>query len=552
MSNLKKGMKARYAVFVVVLFVMFAYLLSGLVNLQLRQSDIYAEKADSASTKTIVLRGKRGNITDADSVILAEDQLVYNVTFYKDASESSNADYLSYTQSIVSTLDIIERNGGQLAFDYVIERNPETGEWQFNFGSGVSDSVLQTRENQWRSNNYVASLTRFPDAASCMEQLKKRYHIVNSQEEKDARILAEGDNGYRYVDDYILDEATMLKVMAVYSEMQMNVFNSQPIPIAEDVTYETVIEVETRSMTLPGMEISVGTKRVYPKQTLASQIIGYTGKIPSQSMWTTLKAKGYSYNDTIGRDGVESSMEDWLTQNSSLRQGSRVVERDQWSKVVRELSYTEPQDGNNVKLTLKASFQQQAERAIAANVSNVRDEQESLMVDDEWLESNKAEIANRNWEMYPMALAEHGCLIVLDMEDRVLALANYPTYDLNALVAGGKDAIAILSDERNLLLNYGIHARGTPGSIFKMVTGFGALSEGELKPTERISDGGYYTKYNNDLTTAPKCWISANYLWKHQNQTIVDGLSHSCNYFFYELGSRLGEERLYRYASLFG
>ena len=552
MSNLKKGMKARYAVFVVVLFVMFAYLLSGLVNLQLRQSDIYAEKADSANTKTIVLRGKRGNITDADSVILAEDQLVYNVTFYKDASESSNADYLSYTQSIVSTLDIIERNGGQLAFDYVIERNPETGEWQFNFGSGVSDSVLQTRENQWRSNNYVASLTRFPDAASCMEQLKKRYHIVNSQEEKDARILAEGDNGYRYVDDYILDEATMLKVMAVYSEMQMNVFNSQPIPIAEDVTYETVIEVETRSMTLPGMEISVGTKRVYPKQTLASQIIGYTGKIPSQSMWTTLKAKGYSYNDTIGRDGVESSMEDWLTQNSSLRQGSRVVERDQWSKVVRELSYTEPQDGNNVKLTLKASFQQQAERAIAANVSNVRDEQESLMVDDEWLESNKAEIANRNWEMYPMALAEHGCLIVLDMEDRVLALANYPTYDLNALVAGGKDAIAILSDERNLLLNYGIHARGTPGSIFKMVTGFGALSEGELKPTERISDGGYYTKYNNDLTTAPKCWISANYLWKHQNQTIVDGLSHSCNYFFYELGSRLGEERLYRYASLFG
>ena len=499
-----------------------------------------------------MLRGKRGNITDADSVILAEDQLVYNVTFYKDASESSNADYLSYTQSIVSTLDIIERNGGQLAFDYVIERNPETGEWQFNFGSGVSDSVLQTRENQWRSNNYVASLTRFPDAASCMEQLKKRYHIVNSQEEKDARILAEGDNGYRYVDDYILDEATMLKVMAVYSEMQMNVFNSQPIPIAEDVTYETVIEVETRSMTLPGMEISVGTKRVYPKQTLASQIIGYTSKIPSQSMWTTLKAKGYSYNDTIGRDGVESSMEDWLTQNSSLRQGSRVVERDQWSKVVRELSYTEPQDGNNVKLTLKASFQQQAERAIAANVSNVRDEQESLMVDDEWLESNKAEIANRNWEMYPMALAEHGCLIVLDMEDRVLALANYPTYDLNALVAGGKDAIAILSDERNLLLNYGIHARGTPGSIFKMVTGFGALSEGELKPTERISDGGYYTKYNNDLTTAPKCWISANYLWKHQNQTIVDGLSHSCNYFFYELGSRLGEERLYRYASLFG
>ena len=545
-------MKWRYFAFVLILFAMFLYLLSGLVNLQLRQSETYAEKSESGRTKTIVLRGKRGNIVDADSVILAEDELIYNVTFYKDASESSNSDYLAYTKSIVSTLDIIERNGGKLAFDYVIERNEETGEWQFNFGSGVSDSVLQKRESQWRSNNYVSKLSTYPDAVSCLEQLKKRYHIVNSQEEKDARIAEAGDKAANYQDDYILDEETMLKVMAVYSEMQMNVFNSQPIAIAEDVTYETVIEVETRSMTLPGMEISVGTKRVYPKQTLASQVIGYIGKIPSQSMWTTLQAKGYSYNDTIGRDGIESSMEDWLTQNSSLRQGSRVVERDNWSKVVRELSYTEPQDGNTVKLTLKASYQQQAERAIANNVNAVRTTQEKLMTSDDWLEANKAEIATRDWEKYPMKLAEHGCLIVLDMEDRVLAMANYPTYDLNALVAAGSDAMAILSDERNLLLNYGIHARGTPGSIFKMVTGFGALASGELKPTERISDGGYYTKYNNDLNTAPKCWISKNYLWKHGNQTIVDGLSHSCNYFFYELGSRLGEERLYRYASLFG
>ena len=552
MSNLKTGMKWRYFAFVLILFAMFLYLLSGLVNLQLRQSETYSEASESGRTKTIVLRGKRGNIVDADSVILAEDELVYNVTFYKDASESSNSDYLAYTKSIISTIDIIERNGGKLAFDYVIERNEETGEWQFAFGTGVSDSVLQKRESQWRSNNYVSKLSTYPDAASCLEQLKKRYHIVNSQEEKDARIAEAGDKAANYQDDYILDEETMLKVMAVYSEMQMNVFNSQPIAIAEDVTYETVIEVETRSMTLPGMEVSVGTKRVYPKQTLASQIIGYIGKIPSQSMWTTLQAKGYSYNDTIGRDGIESSMEDWLTQNSSLRQGSRVVERDNWSKVVRELSYTEPQDGNTVKLTLKASYQQQAERAIANNVNAVRTTQEKLMTSDDWLEANKAEIATRDWEKYPMKLAEHGCLIVLDMEDRVLAMANYPTYDLNALVAAGSDAMAILSDERNLLLNYGIHARGTPGSIFKMVTGFGALASGELKPTERISDGGYYTKYNNDLNTAPKCWISKNYLWKHGNQTIVDGLSHSCNYFFYELGSRLGEERLYRYASLFG
>jgi len=519
----------RYFAFVIVLFGIFVWLVSGLVRLQLGQSEEMAEQVTDTRTKTIALRGKRGNITSADSVILAEDQPIYNVTFQKDASANSKTLYQQYTSSILQTIGIIEKNGGSLAISFVIERDPETGEWVFNFGSGVSDSVLETRERQWRSNNYLSNLTRYDTAEKCIERLKERYQIPEG-----------------------LSEEKMLQVMAVYSEMQMNIFNSQPIVIAKDVRYETVIEIETRSMMLPGMSIEIGTKRVYPRSTLASQIIGYTGAIPSRATWLTLEAKGYSYNDTIGRDGIESSMEDWLTQNSSLRKGARVVERDQMSRVVRELSYTAPQDGNNVKLTLNASYQQVAERCIRDNVNSTRDLQERTMASEDWLEANKSDIHNRDWAKYPLALAEHGCLIVLDMQCRVLAMANYPTYDLNALVAGGQTAMAILGDARNLLLNYGIHARGTPGSIFKMVTAMGALATGELKPTERISDGGYYKKYNKDLSTAPKCWINKNYIYKHANQTIVDGLTNSCNYFFYELSSRLGEERLYRYASLFG
>ena len=519
----------RYLAFLGLLFAMFVFLVSGLVNLQLRQEDYYTDKAESTRTKTIYLRGKRGNIVSSDSVILAEDELIYNVTFYKDASTTSAAAYEAYTASILDTIGIVEKNGGEMAIDFVIQRDEETGDWVFNFGSGVSETVLNTRETQWRSNNYLTNLNRYATPEQCIDRLKTRYRITED-----------------------ISEENMLKIMAIYSEMQMNIFNSQPIVIAKDVRYETVIEIETRSMMLPGMEIEIGTKRVYPRSTLASQIIGYTGAIPSRATWLTLQAKGYSYNDTIGRDGVESSMEDWLTQNSSLRKGTRIVERDQMSKVVRELSYTEPQDGNNVKLTLNAAYQAVAERCIADNVNETRNNQEKLLNSGDWLEANKTDIHNRNWTTYPLALAEHGCLIVLDMQCRVLAMANYPTYDLNALVAGGKEAMAILGDSRNLLLNYGIHARGTPGSIFKMVTGTGALVERELLPTERISDGGYYTKYNQDLSTAPKCWINKNSIYRHANQTIVDGLTNSCNFFFYELSSRLGEERLYRYASLYG
>ena len=68
------------------------------------------------------------------------------------------------------------------------------------------------------------------------------------------------------------------------------------------------------------------------------------------------------------------------------------------SKVVRELSYTEPEDGNNVKLTIKASYQQQAERALASNVADTRNVQEGKLMDQTWLENNKADIENRNWD----------------------------------------------------------------------------------------------------------------------------------------------------------
>ncbi len=545
----------RYIAFLAITLCMFGYLISGVFRLQLVESDDYTQSADSRRTTTITLRGSRGMITDADAVILARDAEIYNVTFYRDASQNSSKQYAAFTKSICETIDIIEKNGNELDVSFVIRRSEDTGEWEFNFGSGVSESVLQTRESQWRNNNYMTAV-RYPTAESCLTQLKKRYKIANSAQEGQERMqeaIAKGSaTEQSYVRDLVLDEETMLKVLAVYSEMQMNLFNSQPVVIAEDVPYETVIEIETRSMTLPGMEIAMGTKRVYPRGSLGAQVIGYMGAIPSTAKWLELKEKGYKFSDTIGVDGVEASMEDWLTQNSDLRQGYREVERDSVGKITRELSYTEPEDGNNVKLTIIASYQQQAERALAENVASTRSEQEKKLMDAKWLDSNREDIENRNWKKYPLSLSERAAMMVVDMEGRVLAMANYPTFDLNALVAAGPESRTILSDTRNVLMNYNIHARGTPGSIFKMVSSLGALLEGELYTNETISDEGRFMLVTNVEEQAPKCWISEGQRYKHQHQTIIEGLSHSCNYFFYTLGYRLGETRLYQYASEFG
>lgn len=537
----------RYIVFIFIILLVFGFLIHGLMDLQLYGAETYVSQANKKRTTTVALRGSRGKILDANNLILADDEKTFNVTFYRDGSQNATKDYKAFTESIAQTIGIIEKNGAQLSVNSIFERDPATNEWRFNFGSGVSDAVLKKRENQWRNNHYL-SASSYPTADSCingingLKGLKERYQIPKD-----------------------MDEAMMLKVIAVYSEMQMNLFNSQPIVIAKDVSYETVMEVETRSILLPGMEIAMGTKRVYPKSTMASQIIGYTGPIYSTTRFNDeLQPKGYSFNDTIGEDGVEASMEDWLTQNSSVRQGYKELERDRLGKVTRVISSAEPKDGNNVKLTLNSSYQQQAERAIAENVNATRDKQEKKMVDNRWKEDNKEDIAIRNWEKFPLQLAQHGVLMVIDMQGRVLAMANYPTYDLNALVTGGDVAKQIQTDSRGLFLNYAIQARGAPGSIFKMVTGLAALMEGstfdeKFDSKTEINDEGPFTKYEQDIAKAPKCWIAPNERYLHQNQTIVEGIKNSCNYFFYTLGSRLfetgkttKEDLLYKYASYLG
>ena len=163
----------------------------------------------------------------------------------------------------------------------------------------------------------------------------------------------------------------------------------------------------------------------------------------------------------------------------------------------------------------------------------------------------------RDFDKYPMRLAEKGAMMVVDVNTgRVLAMAQYPNYDSNALTAGGKAAIPYLTDDRHMMRNLCIQERAEPGSIFKMVTALAALTSGELTVDEKISDLGPYKRFTTEEKDAPVCWINKNARGKHANQTIIQGIKNSCNYFFYEITGRLygdtGTNRLYKYAAKMG
>ena len=139
------------------------------------------------------------------------------------------------------------------------------------------------------------------------------------------------------------------------------------------------------------------------------------------------------------------------------------------------------------------------------------------------------------------------------MQGKVLSLASYPPFDPNAFIKGGESAASILLDSRNPLVNYAIGSRDTPGSIFKLVTATAGLTSGVLTMDETIDDKGYFDVY--DKSNPPRCWINQKQLQRHANQTVSEGLTHSCNYFFYTVGSRLYEntdDQLYKTAALYG
>ena len=123
-------------------------------------------------------------------------------------------------------------------------------------------------------------------------------------------------------------------------------FLSRPITIASNVSWETVIEIEAKALTLEGVSVSVSTQRVYPNGTLACHVVGYIGKIQNyDSYYSSYQDKGYALSDLIGLDGVEKTMEDWLTPCTTQRVGKRVVEIDRFGAVSRTLSTTEATDG---------------------------------------------------------------------------------------------------------------------------------------------------------------------------------------------------------------
>ncbi len=519
-NKTNRNNKTRYVAMGVIMALVFSVFGWRLYDLQIANQETYAAQAEEKKQKTLTLTGSRGKILDRNAVPLAYNQRSFEVQFYRDPSRSTQADREAYTQSIMEVIEIVEKNGKETIDEFWLERNEE-GEWQFNTGT-TNEAANETRISQWRGN-FMLNSTPVEDL---FDQLCINYGIPEE-----------------------LSEEEKIKILAIWQEIQMNAYLSKPVTIAYNVDFQTVSEIEARSMDLDGVSIAESSERVYPKGSLAAHVIGYVGKITSEEDLAAYKEKGYSNDALVGQTGIESSMEDQLSPYANNRQGEQVVEVNRRGKIVRQLSYTAPVDGDSVQLTLDSQLQAVLEQALEDNINEINKEQQKIIKSERWQKQNEDILKEYEEQGKEIQLAQTGAAVAMDPNTgEVLAMASYPSYDLGILT-GTVDKQAwneVVNDDRYPLLNRAIATRDTPGSIFKLCTALAGLMGGVITPETEIYDATTYE--GTDVVHPPRCWSSTS----HGNQNVVEAIKNSCNYFFYWTGERLGSTALSKWAAKLG
>lgn len=298
----------------------------------------------------------------------------------------------------------------------------------------------------------------------------------------------------------------------------------EPVRVKDNITQEQYAAVVERKGELPGVEVQAQPVREYPYKDMAAHMLGYVNQV-SQDEIDEAHHEGhadkYILGELVGRTGLEAYYDDYLRGKPGVRQ----VEINNYFQPLGEVLSTDPKPGNSIVLTVDAGLQQVAERALDWDMWRIRN---TIIGDGPW----------------PYAKA--GAVVVMDVKTgAVLAMASRPAFDPNQFARGITEAELkklqdpVLTPE----VNRAIQTAYQPGSTWKMMTSAAALMNGVVGPYEKIFCNGKYDKLGN-----PKCWLPGGHGW---NDTVL-ALQNSCDIYYYEMGYRLGPDRLVNMAKQFG
>ena len=277
------------------------------------------------------------------------------------------------------------------------------------------------------------------------------------------------------------------------------------IIIKDQLTRDEIAFVESHRdiSSFPEMQLIQAWRRQYPQDGFAAHAVGYVGEI-SESELNLPGFIDYHQGDIIGKDGIER-------QYDQVLRGTDGQQRVLVDNMGHERQIEDPQQaipGKDLRLTIDLDLQAVAELAMAD---------------------------------------KRGAVVALDPRNgEVLALVSRPAYDPNKFTGriSRSDWSAMANDPHKPLLNRAIQAQLAPGSTFKPIMAIAGLETGVIDDKTHFHCSGGASFYGHYFA----CHVKRG----HGDISLHRGIADSCDVFFYNVGNRLGIDRIAKYAELAG
>lgn len=434
--------------------------------------------------------------------------------YYTALSESSFS-----SSSVISAArgEILDRNGkpfavNEIGYHVVFQRNflPEGKENETILG--ISE-ILRESEEEWNDTLPISKEEPFgfkTGEDSSIEALKTKLRL-NSYATAENCIDALFERYSLSDSEYTLEQKRL--IAGVRYEMEKRDFSSSnDFTFASGISVTTAAKIKEFSFKYEGVEVVERSQRVYAASDNAPHVVGIVGAM-SEAEYAVYKDQGYRMSDYVGKFGAEQAFEFYLRGID----GRRTVTQDKFGNITSMEDTIPARPGNTVVLTIDQKLQKGLQDVIA---------------------NHYAFLKSKNGMGKDVTAIS---MVVLDVSDGgVLAGANYPTFDLNNYY---EDYSSLITDPGNPLFNRFCNGLYRPGSTFKTVVSLAGLAEGEITPTSTIRCNHVYDYYDD---YQPTC------LGRHGNLTVSGALGVSCNVFYYDVGRRLGVQKIMEYARMCG
>lgn len=347
-ENFMNMVTSRLLVLVLALFGMGGYLIYTIFQLQIVRGEEYFNNFQLSITKERTILPTRGNILDRNGRLLAYNELAYSVTI-EDVYESGRDKNAELNATILRLIDMIEENGDQIINDFHIVLDSD-GNYRFNVEGTqllrfLADVYGHPTIDELKENEKSATPAEVIDYL-CGQSPTSRYGIGDYRDADDSDSFTPG---------YGYSKEDVLKLVTVRYAMSANSYQKYiATTVANNVSEKTVAVVMENADVLDGVAISEGTIRKYNDSVYFSQIIGYTGKVDQEGLKELQEQDPtYDLNDTVGKSGIEASMETVL----QGKKGSETVYVDNLGKVIETSDRVESVAGNDIYLTVDADLQ---------------------------------------------------------------------------------------------------------------------------------------------------------------------------------------------------